>query len=143
MELLVQAEKLKARVDQINERIRNATKVSKEDLDQRSVYIGNVDYNITPSDLYEKMIENGCTNINRVTILCNQNGTPKGFAYAEFESPDYVEKGLELTGLVINGRDLRVSVKRTNVPGMGRGGRGGRGRGRNLRRGRARGRYAQ
>jgi len=123
-EILERAKSLENRAAAINEKIRAATRVSKEDLDQRSVYIGNVDYQLTPNELYQHLIDNGCENINRVTILCNENGTPKGFAYVEFESPEYIEKALELTGLELNERDLRVSVKRTNVPGMSRGSRG-------------------
>eukprot|EP00835_Amoeboradix_gromovi_P006303 NODE_717_length_4826_cov_0.139835.p4 type:complete len:145 gc:universal NODE_717_length_4826_cov_0.139835:2010-1576(-) len=139
-EILKRVEELQNRSIRINERIRAATKVSKEDLDSRSVYIGNVDYNITPKELYNILSENGCTNINRITILCNPNGTPKGFAYVEFESNEYVDKCLEANGLVINDRDIRISVKRTNVPGMTRGtrGRSVRSRGRRGTRGRGR-----
>ena len=138
--ILQQVEALKQRASTINDKIRAATGVSKEDLDQRSVYIGNVDYNITPNELYTFLIENKCNHINRVTILSNSNGTPKGFAYAEFESIDYIDSALELTGLRLNERDIKVSVKRTNVPGMGRGGRS-RSRGRGTRRPRGRRTY--
>ena len=71
--------------------------------------------------------------MNRVTILHDKFDNPKGFAYVEFLEPDAVHNAILLDGTEIRGRKIKVSAKRTNVPGMkagGRGGRGGRGRGR-------------
>lgn len=60
-------------------------------------------------------------------------GNPKGFAYIEFLEADAVTNACLLDGSELRNRAIKVSPKRTNVPGMkaGRGGgRGGRGRGR-------------
>lgn len=84
--------------------------------------------------------------IERVTILFDRfSGLPKGYAYIEFEQTESVQKAIdELHGKEFRGRELRVTAKRTNLPGFRRGrGRGGfraRGRGRGGFRGRGRGR---
>lgn len=125
----------------------------RRDIDTRSVYIGNVDYDATPLELQQHFSSSGV--VNRVTILTNKfTGQPKGFAYLEFADVDGVNKAVAtLDGSVFRDRELKVSAKRTNVPGMsggrgrggprGRGGfrgraRGGRGRGRGAPRGGAR-----
>ena len=103
----------------------------KQEADARSVFVGQVDYASTPEDLANAF--SGCGTVNRVTILQDKFDNPKGFAYVEFLEPDAVSNAILLDGTEIRGRKIKVSAKRTNVPGMkagGRGGRGGRGRGR-------------
>eukprot|EP00898_Chlorokybus_atmophyticus_P001002 jgi/Chlat1/1902/Chrsp147S02215 len=128
-----------------------AASANKEEADARSIYIGNVDYNTTPEELQAHF--SSCGTVNRVTILTDQFGAPKGFAYLEFLEADAVQNATLLNESEIRGRQIKVSAKRTNVPGMklrgrGRGGyRGGyapyapRGRGRGFgpQRGRGRG----
>ncbi|KAL7979719.1 hypothetical protein Chor_004877 [Crotalus horridus] len=49
----------------------------KVEADQRSIYVGNVDYGGTAEELESYF--NGCGQINRVTILCDKfSGHPKG-----------------------------------------------------------------
>lgn len=49
----------------------------KAELDARSVYVGNVEYNATPDQLEEHF--RGCGPIERVTILSDKySGRPKG-----------------------------------------------------------------
>lgn len=115
----------------------------KKDIDSRSVYIGNVDYGATPLELQQHFSSAGI--VNRVTILMNKfTGQPKGFAYLEFTDIDGVNKAVAtLDGTVFRDRELKVSAKRTNIPGISttnRGGRGGRGGMRGGFRGRGRGR---
>ena len=53
------------------------------------------------------------------------------YAYVEFTEPSLVAQALVLNESVFKGRNIKVTPKRTNVPGMARGrGRGGRGGGR-------------
>lgn len=102
-----------------------------EEIDSRSVYVGNVDYQSTPEQLESFFKAVGV--IERITILFDKySGLPKGYAYVEFEIPESVEKAIEeLHGKEFRGRDLRVTPKRTNLPGFKkRGGFRGRGRGR-------------
>lgn len=111
------------------------------EIDSRSVYIGNVDYSTTPVELQQQFAV--CGIVERVTIQTNKmTGQPKGFAYLEFETPEGAHKAVALQdGAEFKGRNLKVSLKRTNVPGFYRGNsRGRRGRGRGFMRGNGRGR---
>ncbi|KAJ3159995.1 cytoplasmic RNA-binding protein [Geranomyces michiganensis] len=96
---------------------------SKEDVDSRSIYIGNVDYSSTPEEIQQHF--QSCGTINRVTILCDKwTGQPKGYAYVEFADPAIVNNALVLNESLFKGRAIKVVAKRTNIPGM-KGGRGG------------------
>lgn len=103
------------------------SKVSEpSEIDARSIFVGNVDYMASPADLKEFFKE--CGTINRVTILLDKfTGQPKGFAYVEFTEPDSLDKAIALNEAVLKGRQLKVTAKRTNIPGLvqGRGRRGG------------------
>jgi len=95
----------------------NLTPEAKADADGRSVYVGNVDYGATAEEL--EMHFHGCGSINRVTILCNKPyGHPKGFAYIEFAEKDSVSTAVAMDESLFRGRQIKVSVKRTNRPGL-------------------------
>ncbi|KAF2002692.1 hypothetical protein P154DRAFT_561839 [Amniculicola lignicola CBS 123094] len=159
---------------------------SKEDVDARSVFVGNVDYGASPEEIQAHF--QTCGSINRVTILLDKfTGHPKGsvlphalgeeekacnancsasagypfsvltstaiqeqffatwqefgrkigpaligvcrYAYVEFTEPGLINEALVLNDSVFRGRNLKVVPKRTNLPGMTRGGRGGGGGG--------------
>uniref|UniRef100_A0A0E0DYZ4 RRM domain-containing protein n=1 Tax=Oryza meridionalis TaxID=40149 RepID=A0A0E0DYZ4_9ORYZ len=97
---------------------------SKEEMDARSVYVGNVDYACTPEEVQQHF--NSCGTVNRVTILTDKFGQPKGFAYVEFLEVEAVQEAVKLNESELHGRQIKVAPKRTNVPGMKqpRGGRG-------------------
>ncbi|KAL9632577.1 MAG: hypothetical protein Q9164_005237 [Protoblastenia rupestris] len=116
----------------------------KEDIDARSIFVGNVDYGASPEEIQAHF--QSCGSINRVTILLDKfTGHPKGYAYVEFTEPQLVAQALVLNESMFRGRNLKVKPaknapickfmtdiekvvpKRTNLPGMTRGGRGGRG----------------
>ncbi|XP_010555595.1 PREDICTED: polyadenylate-binding protein 1-like [Tarenaya hassleriana] len=88
----------------------------KEEVDARSIYVGNVDYACTPEEVQQHF--QSCGTVNRVTILTDKFGQPKGFAYVEFVEIDAVQNALMLNESELHGRQLKVSAKRTNVPGM-------------------------
>ncbi|KAG7030873.1 Polyadenylate-binding protein 2 [Cucurbita argyrosperma subsp. argyrosperma] len=94
----------------------SATQAEKEEVDARSVYVGNVDYACTPEEVQQHF--QSCGTVNRVTILTDKFGHPKGFAYVEFVEVDAVQNALLLNESELHGRQLKVSAKRTNVPGM-------------------------
>jgi len=97
--------------------------------DSRSVYVGNVDYSATPDQLEEHF--RGCGAIERVTILTDKfSGHPKGFAYVQFTEIDGMQNSLSLTDSLFIGRQIKVSAKRTNRPGISSTNRPPRGRGR-------------
>lgn len=108
---------------------RHDLRENREDVDARSVFVGNVDYGASPEEIQAHF--QSCGSINRVTILLDKfTGHPKGYAYVEFTEPNLVSQALVLNDSVFRGRNLKVVPKRTNLPGMSRGrGRGGRGGG--------------
>ncbi|XP_058184152.1 polyadenylate-binding protein 1-like [Rhododendron vialii] len=94
----------------------SATQAEKEEVDSRSIYVGNVDYACTPEEVQQHF--QSCGTVNRVTILTDKFGQPKGFAYVEFVEVEAVQNSLLLNESELHGRQLKVSAKRTNVPGM-------------------------
>lgn len=114
----------------------------REDVDARSVFVGNVDYGATPEEVQAHFA--ACGTILRVTILCDKvTGHPKGyfaplflraftndrFAYIEFAEPSLVPNALLLNETTFRDRVIKVTTKRTNIPFMNRGRGRGRGRG--------------
>ena len=57
-----------------------ANAASREEVDARSVYVGNVDYAVTPEELQVHF--QSCGTVNRVTILSDRFGNPKVSAMA-------------------------------------------------------------
>ena len=101
--------------------------IDKEAVDSRSVYVGNVDWGSTPEEIQAHF--QSCGTINRITILCDKwTGQPKGYAYVEFADPSSVANAMVLNESLFRARLIKVTPKRTNVPGMAARGRG-RGRG--------------
>ncbi|KAF3618139.1 Polyadenylate-binding protein 2 [Capsicum annuum] len=112
----------------------SASQAEKEEVDSRSIYVGNkneylvyvypemhdrirqVDYACTPEEVQQHF--QSCGTVNRVTILTDKFGQPKGYAYVEFVEMEAVQNALLLNESELHGRQLKVSAKRTNVPGM-------------------------
>ncbi|XP_064610618.1 polyadenylate-binding protein 2-like [Liolophura sinensis] len=124
-EMEEEAEKLKEMQSEVEKQMNMSsptltTQQSIEDkveADARSVYVGNVDYGATAEELEQHF--HGCGSINRVTILCDRyTGHPKGFAYVEFADKDSVTTSLALDESLFRGRQIKVSAKRTNRPGI-------------------------
>ncbi|EPS37159.1 hypothetical protein H072_9232 [Dactylellina haptotyla CBS 200.50] len=118
---------MQASLDKENDNL----KEDKEEIDARSIFVGNVDYGASPEEIQTHF--QSCGSINRVTILLDKfTGQPKGYAYVEFAEPSLVAQALVLNESIFRGRPLKVVPKRTNIPGMqrGRGGYRGGGRGR-------------
>ncbi|XP_038004545.1 embryonic polyadenylate-binding protein 2 isoform X2 [Motacilla alba alba] len=83
------------------------TTKEKMEADQRSIYVGNVDYGGTAEELESHF--NSCGQINRVTILCDKfSGHPKGYAYIEFEEQSSVKAAVELDESIFRGRVIKV-----------------------------------
>lgn len=93
-----------------------ASQASREEVDTRSIFVGNVDYACTPEEVQQHF--QTCGTVNRVTILTDKFGQPKGFAYVEFLEVEAVQEALALNESELHGRQLKVMAKRTNVPGM-------------------------
>ncbi|KAK6936462.1 RNA recognition motif domain [Dillenia turbinata] len=107
---------INARLKHVDPSSASATQAEKEEVDSRSIYVGNVDYACTPEEVQQHF--QSCGTVNRVTILTDKFGQPKGFAYVEFVEIDAVQNALLLNESELHGRQLKVSAKRTNIPGM-------------------------
>ncbi|KAJ3435266.1 eukaryotic initiation factor 4b-related [Anaeramoeba flamelloides] len=109
----------------------------------RSIYVGNLEYKVSEEELKEFFSSIG--KVKKVRIPTNLTGQHKGFGYVEFEDKLSVEKAFELNRKKLNGREVVIRNKRTNLPrfnrqtsrtyysynrGRGRGWGRGRGRGR-------------
>merc|ERR1719293_392199 len=113
-----EAEKLKQLADSAEDSA--SFGADSEEVDKRSVYVGNVDYGSTPEEVQEHF--KACGQINRITIMVDKfSGQPKGYAYIEFEDEQAVENSLLLNGSLFRGRQLKVVQKRTNIPGFSKG----------------------
>lgn len=93
-----------------------ASQANREEVDSRSIFVGNVDYACTPEEVQQHF--QACGTVNRVTILTDKFGQPKGFAYVEFLEQEAIQEALQLNESELHGRQLKVMAKRTNVPGM-------------------------
>lgn len=97
---------------------------NQREIDSRSIYVSNIPFKISPWKLkqiftYGTPSIPGCgeNSINRVTIVCDRySGLPKGYAYIEFSDKKYVENSLRFNGLDVDGRNIEVYKKRTNLP---------------------------
>ncbi|KEH41350.1 polyadenylate-binding protein 2 [Medicago truncatula] len=94
----------------------SASQAVVEEVDARSVYVGNVDYACTAKVVKQHF--QSCGIVSRVTILLNEYCLPKGCAYVEFQNIDAVPKALLLNESELYGRKIKVCAKRTNIPGM-------------------------
>ncbi|KAF8271778.1 hypothetical protein EI94DRAFT_1777340 [Lactarius quietus] len=98
-----------ANVDQVegDEAMPMETEDDKALIDNRSVFVGNVDYSATAEDIQAHF--QACGTINRITILCDKfTGHPKGFAYVEFAEPDFIDPALALDNSLFHGRLIKV-----------------------------------
>ncbi|KAF9485388.1 hypothetical protein BDN70DRAFT_903207 [Pholiota conissans] len=82
------------------------TDEDKANADNRSIYVGNVDYGATPEEIQGHF--QACGTINRVTILCDKfTGHPKGYAYVEFSEPEHIDAAVALDNSLFRGRLIK------------------------------------
>jgi RNA recognition motif-containing protein len=65
-----------------------------------------VDYACLPEEVQQHFQD--CGTVNRVTILTDNFGHPKGFAYVEFLDIEAVQNALQLNDTELHGRRLKV-----------------------------------
>lgn len=118
--------KIEALQNSVEKSMKPAGVMSTPAQDERSIYVGNVDYSTTNEELQAFFVS--CGVVVRVTILNDKWTGPKGYAYVEFKEPESVLNAMILNETPFKGRQLKISPKRTNVPSyILRGGRGGAG----------------
>uniref|UniRef100_A0A3Q4BSZ2 RRM domain-containing protein n=1 Tax=Mola mola TaxID=94237 RepID=A0A3Q4BSZ2_MOLML len=80
---------------------------------RRSIFVGNLSFEINELTLRQHFEECGC--VEAVRVVRDQNsGLGKGFGYVLFEGADAVQLALKLDGTKLEGRSIRVkrSVKK-------------------------------
>jgi polyadenylate-binding protein 2 len=76
-EMEAEAAKLREMQATLDEQNSDLRTEDKEDIDARSIYVGNVDYGASPEEIQAHF--QSCGSINRVTILLDKySGQPKG-----------------------------------------------------------------
>lgn len=65
-----------------------------------------VDYACTPEEVQQHF--QSCGTVNRVTILTDKFGQPKGFAYVEFVEAEAIQNAILLNESELHGRQLKV-----------------------------------
>jgi RNA recognition motif-containing protein len=93
----------------------------------RKLYVGNLSYSTTDSDLMQLFEPHGAVTSVQV-IMDRDTGRSKGFAFVEMESDQAAQAAIAaLNGQQVGGRALTVNEARPKTDGGGGGGRGGRG----------------
>ena len=90
---------------------------------ESKLYVGNLPYSATEEELSTLFGQAGT--VTSVAIIKDrETGRSKGFAFVEMSSSDEANKAINLlTGHMLGGRDLRVSIARPREEGGGGGGR--------------------
>src|SRR2546423_2038903 len=95
----------------------------------KKLYVGNLGYGITDSDL-AKMFEAHGTVESAQIIMDRDTGRSKGFGFVEMKTDQEAQAAIAaLNGQDSGGRALTVNEARPKTEGGGRGGSGGGGRG--------------
>lgn len=68
-----------------------------------------MDYACTPEEVQQHF--QSCGTVNRVTILTDKFGQPKGFAYVEFVEVEAVQNSLILNESELHGRQIKVQTR--------------------------------
>jgi len=76
--------------------------------ESRSVYLGNLSFDITKKDLLRGL--KGFGSVEKVYVMKNNKGRGSGFAYATFENASYAGQAIKATGLEVSSRPMRISA---------------------------------
>jgi RNA recognition motif-containing protein len=95
----------------------------------KKLYVGNLTYSITDSELQEMFQAHG-TVASAQVIMDRDTGRSKGFGFVEMGSDQEAQAAIAaMNGKDMGGRSLTVNEARPKESGGGRGGSGGGGRG--------------
>jgi cold-inducible RNA-binding protein len=94
----------------------------------RKLYVGNLGYNVSSSDLEELFSQHGTVDSANV-ISDRSTGQSKGFGFVEMSTSAEAEAAIAaLDGKDFNGRTIKVNEARPRPAASGGGGGGGRDR---------------
>ncbi|RJP47836.1 MAG: RNA-binding protein [Anaerolineaceae bacterium] len=89
---------------------------------ESKLYVGNLPYSATEEELTALFGQAG-TVTSVAVIKDRETGRSKGFAFIEMSTAEEAQKAISmLTGHMLGGRDLRVSIARPREEGGGGGG---------------------
>jgi RNA recognition motif-containing protein len=95
----------------------------------KKLYVGNLAYGISDSDLEQLFAPHGTVQSAQV-IMDRDTGRSKGFGFVEMGSDQEAQTAIQaLNGKEVDGRSLTVNEARPKESGGGRGGGGGGGGG--------------
>jgi len=93
----------------------------------KKLYVGNLPYSVSDSDLQQMFEAHGTVQSAQV-IMDRDTGRSKGFGFVEMGSDAEAQAAIQaMNGNEIDGRALTVNEARPKEGGGGGGGRGGRG----------------
>ena len=96
----------------------------------KKLYVGNLDYGVSDSDLEQMFAAHG-TVVSAQVITDRDSGRSKGFGFVEMASDQEAQAAISaLNGKDVSGRNLTVNEARPKEAGGGGGGRGKGGGGR-------------
>ena len=91
----------------------------------RKIYVGNLPWSTTSSDLEQMFSPHGAVRSAEV-ISDRETGRSRGFGFVEMETDDGLQAAIAaLNGHELNGRPLTVNEARERTPRPGGGGGGG------------------
>ncbi|PLX30083.1 MAG: RNA-binding protein [Ignavibacteria bacterium] len=81
-----------------------------------NIYVGNISYNITDTQLRETFEEFGA--VDSVNIITDRDtGRPKGFAFVEMKDDGEARAAIDkLNGMNLDGRNLNVNEAKPRTP---------------------------
>jgi len=92
----------------------------------KKLYVGNLDRNVSNSDLEQLFGEHGTVDSASV-IMDRSTGQSKGFGFVEMSTNEEAAAAMQaLDGKEFSGRELKVNEAKPRPPGGGGGGRRGR-----------------
>ena len=99
--------------------------------EDRTLYVGNLPYDISQQEVAELLGQSGVTQIVRVHLPAGPDGRPRGFGFVTLGSAEAANEAIiQLRGVDVRGRRLMVNIAHPRGAGPGGpGGPGGGGRG--------------
>lgn len=94
--------------------------------EDRTLYVGNLPYDISQQEVAELLGQSGVTQIVRVHLPAGPDGRPRGFGFVTLGSAEAANEAIiQLRGVDVRGRRLMVNIAHPRGTGPGAGGPGG------------------
>jgi RNA recognition motif-containing protein len=94
--------------------------------EDRTLYVGNLPYDISQQEVAELLGQSGVTQIVRVHLPAGPDGRPRGFGFVTLGSAEAANEAIiQLRGVDVRGRRLMVNIAHPRGAGPGGAGPGG------------------